>query len=829
MMASLIDLPATRLWRLLGMISVLCFCFSAKAQLHRVTDPVMIPNSAYLLQDDAFAAEVNPALIGLLPTFSAAYEHAELDVANSWLSRGDAFHLATPLFFGLAAGMSLHSVRPLARAVPGMGEQAERSMAVLSLAFAPSERFSIGLSGRAISSANPLLDGLATMDFGLALRPSPLFGITLAARDLFLSRNGFGADGIDAGSTFVGGLQIRPFGTTAVILDGSVVMDTSRNLGGRAGLGFSVPRIGVVSAGAEMEPLGQKNSEFRLLAEFAASYGQATAAFGVVGGDGFGSGLDWYTFVRADGRPRTDRVAQGVVLDVELSALSPRSILSTTLLLLRARHDRRVAGVLIRPRNSGMGTAYAQEIRMLLQELRDAGKITACHLEEATGAEYYACAGADEVSIDPAGSIRLMGASTTVLLFGDTLRKIHVNADFLRIGSHKSAPEQFTNKRLSDEGRSQLQGLLDDVQARTLSDLAKDLNTSQVKVAELMDQGPQLASVAMHDNLVSSAVDSYEASQEGTPALSERSVVRALSEMQPDHFGVASRLGVVLIDETIVDGKSTDVPILGLHASGSKTVIDAIEGLAADPTVRAIVLRVDSPGGSVLASDQIWRAVMRARKKKPVIASMGRVAASGGYYVASAADEIWADPSTLTGSIGIFFGKVDVSELAEKLGVGVELLRRGKRADADSIFRPFTPDERAALAEVLRRYYRLFLARIAEGRGMEIDKIHALGQGKVYSGDAALHHGLIDHLGGFASALTRARQLAGLGPEPEVVIVPEGPKGLLDLVLGGSQASTSDIAAKLPPVIRQGLFSFLATQSLQGSRAMALLPYAIDY
>jgi protease-4 len=232
----------------------------------------------------------------------------------------------------------------------------------------------------------------------------------------------------------------------------------------------------------------------------------------------------------------------------------------------------------------------------------------------------------------------------------------------------------------------------------------------------------------------------------------------------------------------------------------------------------------------VVASDQIWRAVRRARAEKPVVVSMGAVAASGGYYVASAGDEIWADPSTLTGSIGIFYGKVDAAQLADKLGVGVELFRIGKRAGAESLFRPFTPDERAALADRLRTYYRMFLSRVSIGRGLSVEQVDALGRGRVYSGDAALRLGLIDHLGGFASALARARQLAHVSDSAEVAILPRRKEGLLDFVLGAAGAEQTQVnAALLPSEIRAALTRAAIMQQLGATNPLALLPFDVKF
>jgi protease IV len=293
---------------------------------------------------------------------------------------------------------------------------------------------------------------------------------------------------------------------------------------------------------------------------------------------------------------------------------------------------------------------------------------------------------------------------------------------------------------------------------------------------------------------------------------------------------------VVVIGGSVVDGDSVDVPLLGVHMTGGRTAVRAIDAMRADPLVRAIVLRVDSPGGAVVASDQIWRAVRRARAVKPVVVSMGAVAASGGYYVACAGDEIWADPATITGSIGIFYGKVDAAGLAEKLGIGVEQLSLSKRAGGESLFRAFTDDERSALSDRLRTYYRLFLRRVATGRGISVEQVDAVGRGRVFSGDAALGVGLIDHLGGFASALMRARELGRVSENAELVVLPRRPEGLFEYVFGelpSTSVETGDapstITLPLPRALRSTLAHAFTVLQLGAAQPLALLPLEIEF
>ena len=301
----------------------------------------------------------------------------------------------------------------------------------------------------------------------------------------------------------------------------------------------------------------------------------------------------------------------------------------------------------------------------------------------------------------------------------------------------------------------------------------------------------------------------------------------------PERWGNRPRVGVVVIDGTISDGENVDIPILGIHMSGGVTVSRAIDRMAADPAIVAIVLRIDSPGGSVLASDQIYRAILRARERKPVIASMGSVAASGGYYVAAPAHEIWADPTTITGSIGIWFGKVDFVPLGELIGARLEEVGRGRHAGATSFYRPFTPEERAFLADSVRSWYRSFLRRVARGRGMTVEEVDALGRGRLWMGDQAIGNGLIDHLGGFGAALAAARRAAGVGPEVDFEVAPTRPSTILDYVLGflGIGAAEADPVAaqaelleRLAPELRSALRAIVTLRQLGSGAPMAMMP-----
>jgi protease IV len=816
---------------------------AAVAQFHRATDPVASPASSLILQDDALAVDVNPAALGQLQSWSVAYLHSEVDQDDSWLGRGDALYFATPVFGPLSVGVSLQSIRPGADAArpPDTGD-ADRAQFALALALAPSAGFSFGIATRAFSSGNTVFDGLTALDAGLLLRPSRWLSVGLIGRDLFVSRDGFGTAGLDLGSSVLLSLGLRPFPGEYVTFNAELVsrLESPVDIGARGGISVAVPYVGNASGIVEVERLGDESSALRVMAELAVHAGGATVAGGGTFGDGLGDEPGWYGLARIEGAPRAGVQVAGRVLDIEIPQLSARGMIVLGLALERARTEPAIAGVLLRPRGSDMGLAYAQELRIQIQALRAAGKHVVCHLDSASGAEYYACAAADRILLDPAGDIRLLGLSSSMILIGETLERIGVRADIVRIGPYKSAPEQLTQRELSDAAREQVNTMLDDAQRRMYGDLAADLHVSRQRIADIVDEAPYLAHSAIRERLIKAAVDEYELEDGSLDLFGGRGLTRELPRDARRSWGKEASIGIIVIDDEIVDGESVEVPLVGVHMSGSETIIRELDQMGRDPSIRAIVLRVDSPGGAALGSDKIWRAVRRVREQKPVVASMGAVAASGGYYIASAADEIWAAPSTLTGSIGVFTGKVDLAQLADKLGVHIENFQRGKRAGGESLYRPFTDDERAALTEALRTYYRLFLSRVAEGRKMSVEAVDAVARGRVHSGDTAQSLGLVDRLGGLVSALIRARQLADLGPQSGVVVRPVRKTGLLDFVVGDAfgmaQVASEDElhgrAEGAPPVLPRELRSLvrtmIAAQQLGAGTPLALLPFDLD-
>jgi protease-4 len=289
---------------------------------------------------------------------------------------------------------------------------------------------------------------------------------------------------------------------------------------------------------------------------------------------------------------------------------------------------------------------------------------------------------------------------------------------------------------------------------------------------------------------------------------------------------------VVYVDGDITDGKSQAFPLFGQALAGGETLIEALTAARSDPRIGAIVLRIDSPGGSALASELISREVFATRGVKPIVCSLGNYAASGGYFVAAGCDVIFAEPMTITGSIGIFYGKFDIAGLARKLGVTTDTYKRGKHADLESMFRPYTDDERAVLRDNLKYMYGRFVGAVAEGRGIKQDEVDTIGRGHVWSGTQARPIKLIDRFGGLGDAIDEAKRRIGLAAADQVQLreLPDLPSSLLGTItslLGVSDERTLQLGDL--PGIKQLLQGVPASVLVGQGQAQARLPFDITW
>jgi len=461
---------------------------------------------------------------------------------------------------------------------------------------------------------------------------------------------------------------------------------------------------------------------------------------------------------------------------------SPPPLFALLQALSAAAGDPRVEGVLVRLRGAPASLSQGLALRRAFAAVRAAGKPVAVYADSLGSEELFLASAATRVFVPEAGSVAPLGLRMESWFLRELLDRLGVRAEVVRVGEFKSAAEGLLRRGMSDAQRAQLEALLDDLFQVLVEGIAEGRGLAPERVRELVDSGPYRARAASEAGLVDGCLfpDEVEAALAelagrpgGEVALAELPAYLALRARDPGFhapFADVPRIAYVVASGIVRGGAGPG----GVASEGYRALLRRLE---LDPSVRAAVLRIESPGGDSLASDLLWRAVRRLAAAKPVVASLGEVAASGGYYLASAADAIYAESATLTGSIGVVGGKLDLEGLERRLGVAREGVERGARAGLLSASRPLTPGERAALRADLRAVYELFLERVAEGRRMTREAVHAVARGRIWSGRRALAEGLVDGLGGPLEALAEARRRIGLADdEPaRVELLPHAP------------------------------------------------------
>jgi protease-4 len=450
------------------------------------------------------------------------------------------------------------------------------------------------------------------------------------------------------------------------------------------------------------------------------------------------------------------------------------------------------------PRGTGALWAQIQEVRAALDDFKTSGKPLVAFLESGGAAEYYLASVADRVVLMPAGQLDLVGLASYELFFRGTLDKVGVYPDLLHIGDYKSASNTFTERSFTPAHREMTESLNRDWFNELLRAIGAGRRMSDEAARAAVDAGPFLADAALKAGLVDELA--YEdqlddrAPNQGTRRLEADQYRRTADSTRPRTSG---RIALLYAVGTITSGESAFDSFSGL-VLGSDTFAEWLRKVRVDSDIDAVVIRVDSPGGSAVASEVIWREIMLTRAVKPVVISMGDVAASGGYYMAAAGHAIVAQPGTLTGSIGVVTGKFVMQGALDKLGVGTAAVSQGRLARIYSPFTPFSREERARLEEQMQATYSLFLERVAEGRGTPVPKIDAVAQGRVWTGRQARELGLIDELGGLERAIRIATERARLDPAGRVDLVVYPPaRSLYDVLANPLGASAGTWGALL--------------------------------
>jgi protease-4 len=516
-------------------------------------------------------------------------------------------------------------------------------------------------------------------------------------------------------------------------------------------------------------------------------------------------GLDPLAIVTGGGRP--------LVLREAVSALH------------RAAKDSRVAGLIARVQLPAAAAGPVQELRDAVAAFT-AVKPSLAWAETYPGTlSYYLASAFGEVWMQPSGTVGLIGFATNALFLRDALEKAGIEAQFVARGEYKSAANLFTQDRYTDAHREADTRLLESLRAQVWQAIAESREVGLDTLDGLADQAPLLRDIAVDSGLI----DRIGFRDEAYARIAELTGAKGISPESGDADdddapprlylnryaratgpggsrpsipgrGPKGTIAVVTVAGTIVSGRGGSRMPFGSSNAGGDTIAAALREAAADDSVSAIVLRVDSPGGSVTASETIWREVKKARQHgKPVVASMGAVAASGGYYVSMGADAIVANPGTITGSIGVVTGKLVARDLKDRLGVGSDAVRTNANADAWSINAPFTPEQHAQVEAEADLFYTDFVQRVADGRHLSVEAVEAVARGRVWTGADALEHGLVDELGGLRTAVRRAKVLAGLEEDAKVRLVGYPGSSLWDFLR--PRPSSQPAAASLPDAL----------------------------
>jgi protease-4 len=573
---------------------------------------------------------------------------------------------------------------------------------------------------------------------------------------------------------------------------------------------------------------------FLILFAFIVSFGGLLAIWLTVGGEP--SVPSRSTLVlRIDGDPVEGGPNEGFTQF--LPVRRARSIRTLVENVRKAKVDRRVAALVVRP--TGLASPFlakVQELRDAILDFRRSGKTAVAYLEDGGQTEYYLATACDRIFLLPSSPLQLTGAASYELFLRGTLDKIGAYPDLMHIGAYKTASNQLTEKTFTAAHREMAQSLNNEGYEQLVKAIADGRKKSEEDVRTLVDEGPFLPEDALRVGLVDDLAYEDQIGDKGKIPFGagKRIELDEYDRVNARSLGLGSgpRIAVIYASGTIVSGRSGYDPMNGA-VLGSDTLIEYIRKVRDARDIKGVVLRIDSPGGSAAASDEIWRelVLMRdARPERPFVVSMSDLAASGGYYMAMAAPQIVAEPGTLTGSIGIFGGKIVTGGVYAKLGINVEGVSQGAHADMNSPTRPYSDAERAKVGEQLQAFYDQFVERAAASRHMTPEHVDGLAQGRVWTGRQARQNGLVDTLGGLDRAVALVRQKAKLtGSEVELVVYPQR-RSLYEILT--SQLSGSDeqmrLAALLGITERRGLAQAAAPWTLfRKGEPLALMPFAL--
>lgn len=690
-----------------------------------------LPSSSIAVSDDALSTFFNPSGLGTGRGLNLYY----LRTYQSNWAGDDAFFLAVPNGgFGVEFATA-DADTTFTRYTLSSGRHLGHSLYA-------------GTSYSWINSDDKTYDTFHSLSLGLMYRRRYL-SIGAMARDLNRPK----LLGEKLGRTYDLGLAIRP-GTWRTTL--SLDMRKTQGIEG-VDLRYALE----VRPIRELMLRGTLNSDLSFDVRFGINIGN----WGIGTGNTFDKNREAQTgvgYFHFSNIPTTKQLPRRrMFLDLQMHTL--KEVLSI------AKSDKDIAGILVRINGNSYGIAQLQEMADAILNFRESGRVVLCYLTNCSTGDYIVASTCDGILIHPSAEVRLIGLRTERTFYKGALDMLGIRADLERIGEYKSASEAFTRKEMSEAQREIQNIILDDLYEQLVEIIANGRGWTPENVKKRIDAGPYTARQAFAAELVDRLVYEDELIGVVTELTDEHTDlvtadVYANSRLYTQNWRVPQpKIAIIEAKGLMVTGDSFIDPFTGTQVMGADTIVQAIEDAKDDDAIKAVVLRIDSGGGLVTAADIIWRALVQLTEVKPLVVSMGDVAASGGYYIAAPADVIVAEPGTITGSIGVVSGKYSLKGLYEKLGIQKEILKRGEHADFYTDYGDYHASEQAIIQKQVKEIYDDFITKVASGRSeLSVADVDNLGRGRIWSGKQGKENGLVDELGGLNLALVIAREYAGL-------------------------------------------------------------------
>jgi len=491
----------------------------------------------------------------------------------------------------------------------------------------------------------------------------------------------------------------------------------------------------------------------------------------------------------------------------------------------KATADSRVKGIILEPRGLEMGWAKMQEIHDEILQFKKSGKPIISFLRGPGAREYYLAVATDKIFLAPEDSLDLKGLRVEAVFIKNTFDKLGIHADVIHAGKYKDAGDMLTQTSMTPETHEVLDQILDQYYGNLIDTIAQGRKKQADAVRAAIDQGPFMANEALANGLIDAFGYEDQAADDMKIRLKQTELTKlsakSYSKTPALSGGVSRRIALVVGEGEITRGSgNSSSDDQGITAAAFIKLLKQVED---DSSIRGVIIRVDSPGGDGVASDDILHEAKNLSKKKPVVISMSDLAASGGYFIAMTGDPIVAYPNTLTGSIGVIFARMSLHGLYDKIGVNKQMLKRGQYADLDSDYAPLTDDQHQKISGQIDAFYKSFVGRVADGRKKTFDQIEPLAQGRVWLGAQAKQNGLVDELGGLDRAVELVRQRAHIAASDRITLVPfPGKRSVFDILFGRPDEAEA-LESKLEQVLGK-----LPVAALAKGGFLKLMPFSIS-